>query len=47
MDANEINLLAVAVAKMIRDNLSNKEIDDLMTLLGQILCNLATYNKCK
>jgi hypothetical protein len=47
MNANEINLLAVALSQAIRKNLCEKEIDQLTTLLGQLLCNLSTYNKCK
>ncbi len=47
MKADEINILAVALSQAIRKNLYEKEIDDLVVLLGQILCNLATYHKCK
>ncbi len=47
MSAEEINVLAVAVAKAVRENMCDREIDEFMTLLGQILCNLSTYHKCK
>lgn len=47
MNADEINVLAVALARAIRNKLCEKEVDDLITLLGQLLCNLATYHKCK
>lgn len=45
MDADQINTLAVLIAKEINCKLSPKEKDELCALLGQILCNLGTYNR--
>lgn len=47
MNADQINTLAVLIAKEINCSLSPKEKDELCALLGQILCNLGTYNRVR
>ena len=46
MTGDEINTLAVSIAKILRDRLSKKELNEVCMLLNQILCNIATYFKC-
>ncbi len=45
MRADEINTLAVLIAKNINHKLSSREKDELCALLNLILCNLGTYNR--
>lgn len=47
MDATEINTLAVSIAKILSDKFTKTELNEICTLLGQILCNIGTYLKCK
>lgn len=46
MTGDEINTLAVSIAKILRDRLSKKELNEICMLLNQILCNIGTYFKC-
>ncbi len=43
MKADEINAMALVLAKMIADNKTKREIADVKLLLQQIICNLCTY----
>lgn len=43
MKADEINAVALALAKVLAENKSKKEIAEIKLLLQQIICNLCTY----
>lgn len=43
MKADEINAMALAIAKVLAQNKSKKEIANIKLMLQQIICNLCTY----
>lgn len=45
MTADEINVLAVSIAKALKCKLTKKELLEVCTLLSQIVCNIGTYFK--
>lgn len=45
MTPDEINLLALSIAKSLNCKLSKKELCEICKLLQQIICNISTYLK--
>ena len=45
MNADEINTLALVLAKTLAQNCSKQQLSEICTLLSQTVCNISVYIK--